>query len=126
YHAAMNVLTVELGHRFVLRDHLDPARRYVRSPAKGAFMPFLLTARSLETIRPVVRGRRATEAPGETVILQIFNYDFYVDLLNRGGLVEWAQRTLDVQFHFVDEAWVPPAEPDASGRMYRVRIQLEE
>src|SRR5437660_7492320 len=126
YHVALNVLALEVGHRFVLREHLDGARRYVRSPGKGAFMPFLLTASSLENIRAVVRGRRATEAPGETVVLQIFNYDFYIDLLNRGGLVEWAQRTLDTEFHYIDDACEPPAEADAPGRMYRIRLELNE
>ncbi len=110
YHIALSLLAKQDGHSFALRTHLDSARRYVRSPRKGAFLPFVMSSVDLTSIRLSIEGGRVPEAPGDTIGIRIFNFDFYLDLVNRGGLVEWAQRSLSEKFYVIDENWRPPTQ----------------
>lgn len=125
YHIGLNLLALELGPDFARRPQFDGARGYVREPRRHDWKPIVSTATPLGTIRPLVEGARVREAPGETVCLRIFNFDFYVDLLDRGGLLAWAFAHLPPPVHIIDRSpFTHTASSPDLGKRYRLRIQL--
>lgn len=126
HHVAFNLMAGVRGPVHALKPHFDAVRKYVRAPRSGESWPLVQVVESIEPIRPVVRGRLVTDAPGDTVLLQIFNCAFYVDLLNRGGLPVWADAQFDDPEVYIDELWKPDKRDKLDGRhKFRIRFRAE-
>jgi hypothetical protein len=105
---AFNIMTCNMGPAHSRKPHFDKVRQFIRAPVPGDFWPWIRHIEALDPIRPEVRGRLVPDAPGEAVLVRLFNADYYVDLLNRGGLQLWADSTIgakataftkDTEFH---------------------------
>lgn len=91
HHIAFNSLALG-GQELVLKSIFDNVRKYIRQPKKGEVWPYAQYFPS---------GREAPidvapipNTPGLIIRLGIFHNDFYVDLLNSGGLHGWVANHL--------------------------------
>ncbi len=126
HHIAFNIFAADKSVHHALKPHLNPVRKYVRHPDAGEAWPFVQIVEDLREIRPEVRGRIVPEGPGDTVLVRIFNCDFYVDLLNRGGLGTWAGKTFDDPSAYVGPDWKPERRDKIGGlRRHRITIGPE-
>jgi hypothetical protein len=123
HHISFNLFACDAGADQARKQHFDPVRRYIRQPRPGEAWTIVQSALPLDHIRPVVTGRRVQEAPGETILLRIFNTDFYVDLLNRGGLPLWANKTLGEGATEIAPDWIPGRTPRLGKHRFRLRIE---
>jgi hypothetical protein len=125
HHIALNLVAKDVSPTFARRAHFDPVRRYVRAPRKQEAWPFVAVTEPFDSFRNAVQGRRVAEGPGETVCLRIFNHDFYVDLLNRGRLLPWAELTFGDRLEIYMPHWKPPTAPKAGPVRHRIRLERE-
>jgi hypothetical protein len=126
HHIAFNILVLQTSHNFALRPQFDPLRHYVRAPAKGELRPFVILSADMTDIRLTLAAGREPHGPGETVGIRLFNFDIFLDLLNRGGLLHWAQQHLDEPFHYIDASWEPPPPIQPGQRRFRARVEPPE
>lgn len=87
HHIALNSLALGGGHELVLNSVFDNARKYIRQPKKGEVWPY---AQYFSSVREAtIDAEPIANTPGLIIRLGIFHNDFYVDLLNSGGLHGW-------------------------------------
>jgi hypothetical protein len=94
HHVAFNFLALDCGIEYVTDRRFDQGRRYIRMPKPKEAWPYAQVIVQPHGIRSALGVGRVPDAPGEIVVLRIFNDDFFVDLLNTGELHSWARDCL--------------------------------